>query len=931
MNPLKSLLYSSLVLIALLAVVSCACENPIGPDNGTNPTNTGINNPSNGSIPIERPLYIVSSPENSITRTVSIDTNILDLYLSSGYNPDDFSVTHLDGVDAGIINRDSLDINLEDKSIIGTIALRQRLDFENPTDGGENAGDNDYEVALFRVMNATSSNDFKLIVRITDAPDPKKLEILIDSFHLDNINEMRGIREIYLYENSRVLDPLMGDDSNNFLSASLIRGIEPIGDRMAFPLANLYDNNDSGSAFVTATTVNSNSNTYHRLNIDFTEEVYIEKVAIRGRQIGGYYGFVFILRDKNDHIIAVHQASNPLSRGSGSDGNSTSTYAFVPDYEDSRFPITNFDIELDNMYFDIAENSTNVILVDNFFVAPGYEYERGIVSIDPGADIDKFNTNNLYFLDNELVGLSFKTAPDAEDEQDADSNNVYEVGTITITNIDGGRLAFDLPVRVVNVPSTVSLYSNTVSYNVGIFTSNVIDDLTALVHPSNFNNINLGNGVFIYELTGDDASYFRTVGNSLKPANDLTFINNISKIIYDFRIAYQTESGDAAVLDVTVNVFGEGFFQMSRIAPWRARKGFQAVVLTNNDVLLMGGIDDENNRLNDVWLSSDSGLSWEQVTAAAEWFPRDGFQAVVLKNNDILVIGGRCDLIYGGDRGDAWISSSGGTNWHPLFLSTADDYYVDWRGYDVDYVPFQYGIPGNGRSYFQALMLTNDDIYITPGIVDSVFVRYDNQIVGSSPHLNSIETDPSPTVILDNNISFNGGTNWSKVSVSQDPRTTHPLSGGNFAPYGRGSQAVVLTNNNMLFLQGSEYWIYGGRFSRIMHSRNTGNSWYIKHPIAPFGYRSFFQAEVVDNNEVVVMGGYDGAGPTSLNDFWLSTDEGSTWSDVTPTNVGDWRRHSFQTVTLENERGETYILFFGGAETKGGEMEFYNDTWFWKR
>ena len=888
MNPLKSLLYSSLVLITLLAVVSCSCENPTGPDNGTNPTNTGPITPTNGSIPIERPLFTVSSPENSITRTVSIDTNILDLYLSSGYNPDDFSVTHLDGVDVGIINTASLTIDESAKTISGLIELNQRLDFENPSDGGENSGDNDYEVAIFRVMSATSINDFKLIVRITDAADPQKLEILIDSYHLDDINQQRGIREVYLYEDSGATAPLMGNDSNNFLtSTNLVENTSFLGDvDVSTDLTKLYDQDDRVDAFLTATAVNSNSKTYHRISLEFTEEVYIEKVAIRGRQIGGYYGFVFILRDKNDHIISVHQASNPLSRGSGSDETAISTYDFVPDYNDSRHPITNFGISLDNMYFDIAENSTNVILVDNFFVAPGYEYERGFVTIDPGADIDKFNTNDLYFLNNELIGLSFKTAPNAEDEQDADGDNTYEVGTVSITNVDGGRLNFALPVRVVNVPPTVSFLSNHVYYSVEVGTSVIVSNLVDLVHPSNFNNaLNLGERTYIYELIDSNSyysnGYFEIHNNSLRAVKGRggDAFNNIEDPAGEFNIAirYTADGGANAVLSMTILVnkwhvsrleTAWGDLNQPRYRHNGYRANFQAVVLKNNAILVMGGFCVGSLR-NDIWLSSSYyDITWNRWNNfKADWSAREYFQAVVLKNDHILVMGGHDGTAR---LNDIWLSSDRGVNWANINASA----------------------PWTNRSSFQAVVLKNDHILVMGGH-DGI------------TRLNDIW------------LSTNGGTNWININAS--------------APWANrsGFQAVVLTNNDVLVMGGDNN-DDDSRLNDIWISKNGGTNWSEISASEHWTNRVGFQATVLKNNDILIHGGLSGGDfqtSSGLNDTWISKDGGTNWNNITPPPPSAFNkyfanylhnyRYNFQLVTLPEENSmSSRVLIMGGSYKK---------------
>ena len=792
-------------------------------------------------IPIERPLHIVSSPENSITKTVSIDTNILDLYLSSGYDPDDFSVTHLDGVDVGVLETAALTIDEAGKTISGLIKLNQRLDFENPIDRGENATDNDYEVALFRVMSKTSSNDFKLIIRITNLEaETRKLEILVDSLHLDDINQQRGIREIYLYEDKEVMDPLMGNDPNNFLSDNLVERTSVMGnvDAMASTM-NLYDNDDTTSGFLTATPVNNSGNTYHRLIINFTKEVNIEKVAIRGRQVGGYYGFVFILRDKNDHIVYVHQASTPLSRGSGSDVDATSTYAFVPDYNGFT-TITDFNINLDNTFFDIAENTTNVLLIDNFSVAVGYEYERGEVSINPGADFAKFNTDNLVFIDNELRGLSFKVAPDAENRQDTDRNNVYEVGTVTISNFDGGKTNFSLPVRVVNVPSIVSLLSNEVRLVMGYNDSTIISNLTAFVDPNTLTNaISLGDATYVYEIRGDDAIHFKIVGNTLKSANDSGLRSINTGAFNDLRVVYIAEGGvESDAVNIKIRVegwhklnatftppYGDGaasallnnvFYHFDRTWTWHInggirqgsiihwhgtpheneltsvseavvlnndeallfnqlghiwssenlrsvgnigwgiRQGFKAVVLTNNDVLLIGGLSSlKGNYLshhrNDVWRSSDGGTNWSVITSQAPWQSRYAHQAVVLTNNDILVMGGT-HWIY--NINDIWRSSDGGTNWSRVITS------------------HQWSPRGN----FRAVVFENNDILVMGGLGNGA--------------LNDVY------------ISKNGGINWENIT----PTTGHWTPRYKF-------QAVVLPDDGFktVLIHGG-YGAYGAGF-----------------------------------------------------------------------------------------------------------------------
>ena len=824
----------------------------------------------------------------------------MDLYLSSGYNPDDFSITYISGVDVDIIDTNALNINLEDKTINGTITLKQRLDFENPIDADpgtanpidptvENSRDNDYEVAIFQVLSDFSINYFKLIVRITNLiGEPKKLEVLVDSHHLDDIDRPRSLREIYLYEDSEAMAPLMGSDSNNFLTTDLVEDTSFLGEVDASTdLTKLYDQDDGVDAFFTATPVNNRSNTYHRISLDFTEEVNIQQVAIRGRQVGGYYGFVFILRDKNDHIISVHQASNPLSKGSGSNVDATSTYAFIPDYENSRFPITNFGINLDNIYFDIVENTTNIILVDNFFVAPGYEYERGFVTIDPGADIDKFNTNDLYFLDNELVGLSFKTAPDAEDKQDADNNNIYELGTVTITNVDGGRLTFSLPVEVINVPTTVSLTSNTVSYTLSIYDSNVIADLTEVVNPSNFENaLNLGQGTYIYGLAGTDAGHFRIVGNTVKTAKPFGFSNVFDNDgVYHFQVLYTVEGGVAANATLNVTVHLNHWQEINSSAPWSARRDFQTVVLANDELLLMGGYDGIS-KLNDIWQSDDGGKNWSQITSSASWSARNSFQALVIGNR-IVVIGGATDS---GVTYEVQISDNGGTNWNiPRYNPKAyERYYEAHAKREFQAVAF------SDKSYLSigGLGVPGRYSYGLPGYIISSIYYYHRvwYAQGSGPI--------APTK--------NTQKGWVYASY-------HYFAEGRR----RDFQAVVLNDNDVLIMGGFMIAGDSGLKQDIWMTSNKGASWSQISAMNHWPAREKFQAIAFPNDEILVMGGYL-SNNVSTNDIWRSGDRGVNWSEINHTDRWQARR-SFQAVNL----GGTVVVMGGRTDAD----TLLNDVW----
>lgn len=57
----------------------------------------------------------------------------------------------------------------------------------------------------------------------------------------------------------------------------------------------------------------------------------------------------------------------------------------------------------------------------------------------------------------------------------------------------------------------------------------------------------------------------------------------------------------------------------------------------------MGGVDEDNDSFNDVWLSSDEGRTWTRVTDNVEWPARRGHSSVALDDGSILLMGGRHD------------------------------------------------------------------------------------------------------------------------------------------------------------------------------------------------------------------------------------------------------------------------------------------------
>ncbi|MCH9666130.1 MAG: glycoside hydrolase, partial [Gammaproteobacteria bacterium] len=140
---------------------------------------------------------------------------------------------------------------------------------------------------------------------------------------------------------------------------------------------------------------------------------------------------------------------------------------------------------------------------------------------------------------------------------------------------------------------------------------------------------------------------------------------------------------------------GSNWNEITNQTPWTVRANFQALVLPNNNILVMGGTSCcVYYDLDDIWLSKDSGRNWSQIPASGHWSPMYGFQAVVLNNGDLLVMGGT--RLIGGARyisDDVYLSKNGGTNWTLIASSN------HW----------------SARYKFQAVVLANNDILVLGG------------------------------------------------------------------------------------------------------------------------------------------------------------------------------------------------------------------------
>ena len=122
---------------------------------------------------------------------------------------------------------------------------------------------------------------------------------------------------------------------------------------------------------------------------------------------------------------------------------------------------------------------------------------------------------------------------------------------------------------------------------------------------------------------------------------------------------------------------GNTWTRITEHAPWPARAEHLVLVgtaplLGKELVYVIGGFQDDPTASNDVWASSDDGVTW-QFIAIAPFGPRWGHGGVITSAGAIMVFGGtNTNLNALVTYHDAWLSFNGGLTWSSCVLSSGD-------------------------------------------------------------------------------------------------------------------------------------------------------------------------------------------------------------------------------------------------------------------
>ena len=267
---------------------------------------------------------------------------------------------------------------------------------------------------------------------------------------------------------------------------------------------------------------------------------------------------------------------------------------------------------------------------------------------------------------------------------------------------------------------------------------------------------------------------------------------------------------------------------------------------------------------NEVWRSSDGGLTWDQVAGSTRFTARGNHESVVL-DGALYVIAGAAGNLGVTGRDDVWRSTDKGVSWSRVTLTGA-------------IVPFS-------MDYSSASAVLGTTMYVMGGIRFIPFTRF-NEVWKSTDR----------------------GATWTQATNATDPRF----------PARSATASVVMGSGGA-----AKLYVIGGFSSSSndlddVWESGDGASWTQVNASAAasdkFAARGQHSAVAVGDTVYVIAG--DQAG-NPRRDVWTSGDKGATWTQAVANAEFPARRNHSAVA----RGGALYVI---GGE---GSTQLFNDVW----
>jgi PKD repeat protein len=289
--------------------------------------------------------------------------------------------------------------------------------------------------------------------------------------------------------------------------------------------------------------------------------------------------------------------------------------------------------------------------------------------------------------------------------------------------------------------------------------------------------------------------------------------------------------------------------QVTASPVWPARYAHTAVAMPDGSIVIMGGLDNSDNLLNDVWQSTDIGASWLQMKPndGNGWPARSDFSSVALPDGSIVVMGGT------GLTRDVWRSTDNGASW---LLQTAS---AGW----------------SGRNEHSSVAMPDGSIVLMGGwdgfnAQNDVWRSTDKGATWELKTANagwSGRSDHSSVAMPDGSIIVMGGVEpgphiLNDVWRSTDNGQTWELRTANAGWAPRAEFGSVAMPDGSIIVMG------GAGYNDVWRSTDNGATWTRLTYFAGWTPRHLFSAVAMRDGSIVLMGGDDPSYPGYLNDVW---------------------------------------------------------------
>ena len=271
---------------------------------------------------------------------------------------------------------------------------------------------------------------------------------------------------------------------------------------------------------------------------------------------------------------------------------------------------------------------------------------------------------------------------------------------------------------------------------------------------------------------------------------------------------------------------------------------------------------------NEVWRSSDGGLTWDQVAGGTRFTDRGNHESVVL-DGALYVIAGAAGNFGTTGRNDVWRSADRGVSWSRVTPTGAS-------------VPFP-------MDYSFASAVLGTTMYVMGGIRFTPFTRF-NEVWQSTDR----------------------GATWTQATNATDPKFPARSATASVVMGSAGAARLYVIGGTTTSGAGT------GGLDDVWES-SDGTSWTHVNASAAssdkFPARNKHSTAVLGDTVYVIAGDQGGA---TRRDVWTSGDKGATWTRATANAEFPARRNHASAA----QGGALYVI--GGGE---GSTQLFNDVW----